>query len=80
MRREGHDAGEATADPDVQVNNVKQQQSMESALIGMEPASVPSYSSDQTGRSKTISAVFDLALMDVELFQSGEEQYVKNVV
>lgn len=44
-------------------------QSSDSARIGMEPELISSYRSDDTRRSEEVSAVFALALFNIDLFK-----------
>lgn len=80
MRLVGQGAGETTALHKIQMRSAVQRWNINNALISMKPESAPLNSSDDTGRSETVSAVHDCAVLIMQLFKSGAERYEKKVV
>lgn len=79
VRLEGHGARGATAWHEIQLECAVWQWSMERSISAMELDSVRSYRSNDTERSKTMSADFSWALLIMELFKRGEEWFAKIV-
>lgn len=62
MRLARHSTVEQIAIHREQTRSVLRRWSIENTLIGMEPESIPFYTSNDTGRSKTISAIPDWSI------------------
>lgn len=56
------------------------QKIIESTLLLRKAESVPSYRSDDTGRSKSLSTIHNWDFIVIKLFNSGTERFAKNVV